>query len=188
MHIGVDLDNTLVDATTAYLGIYNRVSGQTRTAADVADFHLWRLYGWTPDQYRVMYTRHGHEIHEQSEPMPGALSVMQAWYEQHQISIITARPPAFHVVTRAWLDRYDVPHHAVAFAEDKYAYCTSHGVDVLVDDGPHYAEEFARHDRHLVLMDQPYNRRVAHISIYRARDWREVSRHISALEVTYRGD
>ena len=180
MHIGVDLDNTLVDATTAHLVVYNRVSGQTKTTADVDDFHLWRLYGWTAEQAWAVYTRHGHEIHAQSDPMPGAVPVMQCWYEQHQISIITARP-AFHEITRAWLARYKVPYHALVFTQDKYAHCASHAVDVLIEDGPHYAEEFARHDRPIVLLDHPYNRRVTGGWIYRARDWREVSHHIEAL-------
>ena len=180
MHIGVDLDNTLVDATTAHLVVYKRVSGQTKTTADVDDFHLWRLYGWTAEQAWAVYTHHGHEIHAQSDPMPGAVTVMQAWYEQHQISIITARP-AFHDVTRAWLARHQVPYHALVFTQDKYAHCASHAVDVLIEDGPHYAEEFARHHRSIVLLDHPYNRGLTGGSIYRARDWREVAHHVEAL-------
>ena len=31
MHIGIDLDKTLRDATTAHLALYNRISGQTKT-------------------------------------------------------------------------------------------------------------------------------------------------------------
>ncbi len=182
MHIGVDLDNTLVDTTTAYLDIYNRLSGQVKTASDLKDFHLWRVFGWTPDQYREIYARHGHAIHAQAEPMPGAVAVMQAWYAQHQISIITARP-AFHEVTREWLERHHVPYHALVFTEDKYAHCASHAVDVLIEDGPHYAEEFARHDRPIVLLDHPYNHHVTGDSIYRAHDWREVDHHLKALEI-----
>ena len=180
MHIGVDLDNTLVDATTAYLGIYNRLSGHAKTAADLNDYHLWRVFGWTLDQYREVYASHGHEIHAQSDPMPGAVTVMKAWYEQHQISIITARP-AFHEVTRAWLDRHQIPHHALIFTEDEYRHCAAHAVDVLIEDSPHYAEEFQRHNRPIVLLDHPYNRRVTGGSIYRARDWREVAHHIEVL-------
>lgn len=33
-------------------------------------------------------------------------------------------------------------------------------VDVLVNDDPHYAEEFQHHGRPVVLLDQPYNRRL----------------------------
>lgn len=180
MHIAIDLDNTLLDATIAHLSIYNRVSGQTKTAADVDDFHIWRLYGWTRKEAWDVYQRHGHEIHAQSEPMPGAVTVMQEWSGHHQISIITARP-TFHDVTRAWLQRYSVPYHTLVFAEDKYAHCVAHGVDVLVDDGPHYADEFAQHGRPVVLLDQPYNRHITGTFIYHARDWGDVSHHIQVL-------
>ncbi len=40
---------------------------------------------------------------------------------------------------------------------------------------------FGRHNRPIVLLDHPYNRRVTGGSIYRARDWREVADHIEAL-------
>ena len=46
MHIGIDLDNTVLDATSAYLHYYNHVSGLELTHADVNDFYLYRLYGW----------------------------------------------------------------------------------------------------------------------------------------------
>lgn len=180
MHIGVDLDNTLVDATTAHLVVYNRVSGQSKTVQDVDDFHLWRLYGWTADQAWEVYTRFGHEIHQQSEPMPDAVAVIQDWYQRHRISIVTARP-AFHEETRAWLKRHQVPYHGLVFTENKYAHCVANAVDVLIEDGPHYAEEFARHERPLVLLDYPYNRWVTGRSIYRARDWRDVAHHIEVL-------
>ncbi len=138
------------------------------------------MVGRTSAQAWAVYQRHGHEIHAQSEPMPGAVAVMQAWSGQHQISIITARP-AFHDVTRAWLERYAVPYHALVFTEEKYAHCAAQAVDVLVDDGPQYADEFAQHGRPIVLLDQPYNRHMAGASIYRARNWGEVAHHIQVL-------
>ncbi|GAA3406247.1 hypothetical protein GCM10020370_32520 [Paenibacillus hodogayensis] len=46
MHIGVDLDNTVLDATSSYLHYYNKASGLFLTPDDVNDFYLYRLYGW----------------------------------------------------------------------------------------------------------------------------------------------
>ena len=72
--MGIDLDNTLVDTTTAYLLVYNHVSRQAETVADVDDFcQLWRIYGWREDQSRELNARHGHDIHPR--PMPEALAV-----------------------------------------------------------------------------------------------------------------
>ncbi len=46
MHIGIDLDNTILDATIAHLHYYNQASGLSLTPDDVDDFYLYRLYGW----------------------------------------------------------------------------------------------------------------------------------------------
>ncbi|WP_256760415.1 hypothetical protein [Cohnella sp. WQ 127256] len=46
MHIGVDIDNTILDATSAHLKYYNKVSGLSFTPDDVNDFYIYRLYGW----------------------------------------------------------------------------------------------------------------------------------------------
>ena len=46
MHIGVDLDNTILDATSAYLQYYNIASGLSLTPDEVTDYYFYRLYGW----------------------------------------------------------------------------------------------------------------------------------------------
>ena len=183
MHIGVDLDNTLLDATTAYLSIYNRVSGLARTVGDLEKAHLWSLYGWTYEQYAEMYARHGDEIHRSSLPRLGALEVVHDWYRKWQVTIITARPAQFQDVTMAWLKKFEVPYHRIVFQVDKLAYCKAHDVDVLIDDGPHHAEQFALERWPFILMDQPYNQYVMGPFIYRAHNWQEVRDYVEMLNV-----
>ncbi|MFK7696649.1 5' nucleotidase, NT5C type [Paenibacillus sp. HJGM_3] len=59
--------------------------------------------------------------------------------------------------------------------------CVEANVDVMIDDGPHYAEQFALADRPLILYEQPYNRAVAHDLIYRASNWTDVKNHLDSL-------
>jgi 5'(3')-deoxyribonucleotidase len=55
-------------------------------------------------------------------------------------------------------------------------------VDVLIDDGPHYPEEFALANKPVILFEQPYNLSVTNDLIYRASNWFEVKRHIDYLK------
>lgn len=182
MHLGIDLDNTILDATSAHLHYYNKESGRCFTPNDVYDFYIYRMYGWNKEERDRIYFRLGHNIHKNSFPLPGAMEVLQLLYDVHEITIITARPPLFYNVTVEWLNFYNVKYHHIAFTENKLQECQRAGVDVLIDDGPHYAEEFAMMSKPVILYDQPYNRDVQHQLVYRAHHWREVYEHIKSLE------
>jgi hypothetical protein len=45
IHIGIDLDNTILDATTTHLHYFNIASGLTKTPDDVNDFYMYRFMG-----------------------------------------------------------------------------------------------------------------------------------------------
>ena len=72
-----------------------------------------------------------------------AVEILQQLFNQHQISIITARPLLFRDVTIEWLKHHKINYHNITLIENKLQACIHSKVDVLIDDGPHYAEEFA---------------------------------------------
>ncbi len=73
MHIGVDLDNTILDATSTHLHYYNKASGLSFIPEDVNDFYLYRLYGWDEKELNTIYTTYRHYIHWNSTPLPSYL-------------------------------------------------------------------------------------------------------------------
>ncbi|WP_165972288.1 5' nucleotidase, NT5C type [Paenibacillus piri] len=182
MHIGVDLDNTVLDATSTHLQYYNKVSGLSLTPDDVNDFYLYRLYGWDETERAAVYHKYGHDIHWNSSPLPMAVEILQQLYNHHRISIITARPLLFRDVTVEWLKLYNINYHNISLIENKLQECINLNVDVLIDDGPHYAEEFALANRPVILYEQPYNLSVTNDLVYRASNWIEVKKHIDYLE------
>ncbi|CAG7646826.1 hypothetical protein ACFQI7_24210 [Paenibacillus allorhizosphaerae] len=182
MHIGIDLDNTILDATSAHLQYYNQVSGLSLTPGDVNDFYIYRLYGWDDEKRDAVYHQYGHDIHWNSSPLPMAVEILQQLFLKHQISIITARPLLFHDVTVEWLKLHKINYHTIAFTENKLQHCIHSHVDVLVDDGPHYAEEFALVNKPVILYEQPYNLNVTSAFVYRASNWIEVKQHVDDLE------
>lgn len=182
MHIGVDLDNTLLDATTSHLHYYNKASGRSLTHGDVDDFYLYRLYGWDEMEMEVVYDKYGHDIHWNSLPLPMAVEVLNSLCKRHKVSIITARPLQFSGVTIEWLNLHKIKYNDIVFTENKLRHCINSKVDVMIDDGPHYAEEFSRLNRPVILYNQPYNLSVLNNYVYRASNWNEVQNHINELE------
>ncbi|MBP3964647.1 5' nucleotidase, NT5C type [Paenibacillus lignilyticus] len=181
MHIAIDLDNTVLDATTAHITYYNRASGKALTAADIQDFYIYRSYGWNQEERDIIYAKHGHDIHWHSAPYPNAADSLRQLSLQHELSIITARPMLFRDVTIDWLNHHKFTYTNISFDENKLEACIAAKVDVLIDDAPHYAEEFARMRKPIILYDQPYNRAVTSEFVLRAANWVEVNRHIQHL-------
>ncbi|MGF7050798.1 putative HAD superfamily protein [Paenibacillus sp. DS2015] len=183
MHIGVDLDNTILDATSSHLQYYNQVSGLSLAPEDVNDFYLYRLYGWGKTESDEMYHRYGHEIHLNSNPLENAIEVLQTFFDRHIISIITARPLLFRDVTIEWLKLHKINYHNIVFTEEKLQECINLKIDVLIDDGPHYAAEFSLVNKPVILYEQPYNLSVNNDFVYRAKNWLEVKNKIDFLEL-----
>lgn len=183
MHIGVDLDNTVLDATSSYLHFYNKASGLSYTPKDVNDFYFYRLYGWDNAEREKVYRLYGREIHWNSSPFPMAVEVLQELSLSHKISIITARPLLFRDITIEWLNHHGIRYDNIVFTENKLQECIDSGVNLLIDDAPHYAREFADKNIPVILFEQPYNTSMSHDMVYRASSWFEVSRRISDLEM-----
>lgn len=111
-----------------------------------------------------------------------AVEIINQLFSKHQISIITARPLCFRDVTTEWLGHHKVSYHNISFTEDKLQECMNSRVDVLIDDAPHYAIEFALNKRPVILFEQPYNISIDKDLIYRATNWKEVKMNIENLE------
>ncbi|WP_372339185.1 hypothetical protein [Cohnella sp. WQ 127256] len=93
-----------------------------------------------------------------------------------------ARPLLFREVTLQWLKLHKINFHSISLVENKLQECIHSKVDVLIDDGPHYAEEFALLKKPVILYEQPYNLSINNDFVYRASNWMEVKQHIDYLD------
>lgn len=183
LHIGIDLDNTILDATSSHLHYYNKVSGLSLTPNDVNDFYLYRMYGWNNEERDEIYLTYGHDIHWNSSPYQMAKENLEILYAKDKITIITARPVVFQEVTIKWLEYHGISYHDIKFTENKLLECQRMNIDILIDDGPHYAEEFALANKYVILYEQPYNRHIRKKNVYHASNWIEVINHIERLKI-----
>ena len=182
MKLVIDLDNTLLDATTPHLKYYNQASGLNYTEEDVNDFYIYRLYNWSREERDKIYYQYGSAIHWESTPYLQSIETLKQLFNRHHVTIMTARPSQFQQVTMKWLEHYGAKYHKIVFTEDKYNAFRNIGADVLVDDAPHYALEFSQKGTPVILYNQPYNNQIDNDYIYRATNWKAVEEHINDLD------
>jgi uncharacterized protein len=139
---------------------------------------MYRLYGWSWEERDEVFQKYGIDIHWNSDPYPDVVDVLAYLYRNHTLSFITARPEFCRDITLKWLDHYQINYHHISFVENKLDECQKLGVDILIDDAPHYAEEFAASSKPYILYDQPYNRHINHELVFRAASWLDIKKYI----------
>jgi uncharacterized protein len=143
---------------------------------------MYRLYGWSWEEREEVFQKYGIDIHWNSDPYPDVVDVLASLYSNHTISFITARPEFYREITLKWLDHYQINYHHISFVENKLGECQKLEVDILIDDAPHYAEEFVASAKPYILYDQPYNRHINHELVFRAASWLDIKRYIANFE------
>lgn len=177
MHLAIDLDNTVMDTTTAGVATLNRLLGMSLDAASTTNYAFFEDFGLCEEWYSQVYRMVGDELHDTPLPYPDALPTLHDLMARHHVTLLTARDRCFTAVTEAWLSRHGLRPHAVHYETDKYGWCCRHGVDLMIDDHVGYAREFAAKGRPLMLMDHPYNRHLRHPLIQRVHGWRDIRAH-----------
>ena len=152
----------------------NRFTGLDLVASEITEYAIFEHYGWDEELYLAAYEQAGEALHREADPYPQAVAVMQRLLQRYQVSFLTARPDCYAAVSRTWLETVGLPSSGLVCQRDKLRYCREQGVTWLVEDAPHYAREFIRHGRGIILMDQPYNRHVRHRLVQRIAGWHEL--------------
>jgi len=88
--------------------------------------------------------------------------------------------------THDWLKKNGISYHNITFTENKLQECIDSKINVLIDDAPHYAKEFADKNIPVILFEQPYNTSVNIDLVYHASNWSEINRHITDLKCLLR--
>ncbi len=174
MHLGIDLDNTIVDTLSICLELFNLHSDRPLSRAACTTYAFFEAYGWDEATYCEMYALYGDRIHREALPCPGAVEAIRHLARDHRITIVTARPIQYVGVSIDWLLHHEVPFEAISFTTDKLATCQSMGIDLLIDDTPSHAHDFCAAECPMILVDHPYNREIDHPLVHRHATWPEI--------------
>lgn len=185
IHIVIDIDNTILDGTTTHLKYCNLVTGKDIKKEDVEQFHIYHYYNWTMEDFERVYEQYGEKMHEESLPLPYAIETIQELKNIHRITFMTARPEKYRQITEEWLEKYKVPYDQLIMTEGKLNRFIEERGDVLIDDSPHYAQQFEDRQLPMIIMDYPYNSTISGHFLRRVSTWKDIETTINTLDSTY---
>lgn len=172
MRLGIDLDGVVADFNAGWMLRYNEERETSLVPEHVdhwdamvsltdfetdMDFWKWAENGDGPGLFRHLPV------------FPDALPSLNRLAVDHDIVIITTKPPWAIHDTYAWLSDNRIPTHEVHITEKKWKI----DCDVYLDDGPHNLESLVRErpDRTTVRFVRPWNKPV--FGVMDVVDWNE---------------
>jgi 5'(3')-deoxyribonucleotidase len=163
MHIGVDMDNVLVETAAHFVEHYNERYGTDVRYHDLHDYHLERVFDEDPDKF--LERLHEFMRHERLDPVPGAKTAIFRLAAEHDLSIVTARSKgAIRETSLEWIrthfpDIFDRVVHAGTHHElSKADACRTYGIDVHIDDAAHHIRDCADAGIRPFLFQRPWNK------------------------------
>jgi uncharacterized HAD superfamily protein len=159
MRLGIDFDGTIADVTEAKIRY-----ARERLGEDLTPLETNRAQG-LPRLGERRYVQMVEATHATDwtltmRPMLGAIEVLQALAEHHELFVITARNDDEIGWARAWLEPHGLPFRDVIHTSrgSKAAACETLAVDLMFDDSPLVLRELEPCALHLALIDADYNR------------------------------
>ena len=188
--IYVDMDDVLCETARAMLAIAEREFGKTIPFDQLNTFEVGEACGLENHEIQELFrvAHHPEELLAMA-PIDEAASVLNQWADAGQeIAIVTGRPPSTYDVSRAWLERYRVPHHEFVMVDKYGRFATENTIAITlqelaarrfsfaVEDSPAMAQYLATEMKTPVaLLDRPWNQIGEHPLITRLGSWQKVA-------------
>ncbi len=146
----VDFDDVLCETARRLMDIFNVRYGKSVIFEEIYTFDLHTAFGLGEAETRdLIDTFHDPAMLASLPPIAGAVETLRGWHADGiGVDIVTGRPPATHVPSRAWLDAHGVPFRDLIFV-DKY----SRGHTELPDVELHTCDDLRRRGYALAVDD-----------------------------------
>jgi uncharacterized HAD superfamily protein len=188
--IYVDMDDVLCETARALLAIAEREFGKTIAFDQLNTFEVGEACGLENHEIQELFrlAHHPEELLAMA-PIEEAASVLNQWAKAgHEIAIVTGRPPSTYEVSRAWLERYRVPHDEFVMVDKYGRFATENTIAITlrelatrrfsfaVEDSPTMAQFVANEMKTPVaLLDRPWNQMEEHALITRLGTWQNIA-------------
>jgi uncharacterized HAD superfamily protein len=115
--IYVDMDDVLCQTARGFLELLKSSWGRAVEFDEIVSFDLGRSFDLTRTELeQFMKEAHDEDLLMDLAPMPGALEALEEWVRDgYVVEVVTGRPPSSETVSRAWLERHDVPFDSLTF-------------------------------------------------------------------------
>ncbi len=182
----MDLDDVLLDFNAGMALYHNSIYGTSFTRDQIKFPQLELAWGCTREEaHQRIADFYQTEEHSNVLPVRGAVEATRELAKNHELIIVTAKPPALRERTLKWLDKHypgifkDI-HFTNQFISKgtekitKVEVCDQEGIEIFIDDFPHNAIEIAESGRKVFLLDCPWNQIELPFNIVRVYSWKEI--------------
>lgn len=184
MKIGVDLDDVLIDYMGGFCNFYNRKYGTNFSIEDFKSHNIWETIGGSKLRAVLLVNFFYYsKLFDEIKLMDGAREAIKKLSEDNDLPIVTARFKHFRKKTKRFIKKiFDGGIEKVFYTgfynpTGKLDLCKKEGIDLLIEDNPHYAMSCADEGINVFLFDRPWNRdfnEQEYENITRVKTWNEI--------------
>lgn len=188
----IDMDDVIVDLNEVWVNLYNTLYQDTLTKKDFVEWDVSKVV--KKECGPMMYDLLKHPgLFLSAKPMKDAVEVLERLSKQFEIYLVTDSPEGHHYGgqeenssaggnptddKRTWVKRHLPFIKKENFIATKSKFMVTGSL--LFDDGPHNLEAFRHMDRHVICMEQPWNKNID-ASIPKVSGWKEFERKVLTL-------
>ncbi len=196
MKIGIDIDNVLSELSASMDLWHNRVHGTNLEEKDHVAFDLESIWTCSKEESikKILEFFDSSEF-KATKIVLGAIEGVKSLTEDHELHVITSRADKVFDETIAWLNKhFSDSFHKVHFTgqmcgaksgnRSKAMVCKEYGINILIEDALHYANNCANEGVKVLLFDWPWNQsEELHPNIIRVKSWQEILDYIENIHV-----
>ncbi|MCX6804142.1 MAG: hypothetical protein NTY48_06285 [Candidatus Diapherotrites archaeon] len=192
MKIGIDIDEVLFGYVEAYCKFYNETHKTKFSPNEFHSYSFWEIVGGT----REDILKSVHEFHKtkhflETKPVEGSICAIKNIKKGNVLFLVSSRQDNLFDDTTKWiLEHFPKTFSGLyltnyftndASCRTKNEISVKLGLDILIEDQPHYALECASDKCTVILLDKPWNKNFNAKNVIRAKDWKEAEKIIGTL-------
>jgi uncharacterized HAD superfamily protein len=191
--LGVDFDDVIFHCDLALQDFHNARYGTNYTAGERDTFSLEHVWNCSNEEVRRRLDEFTEsEFHERAPIVSGAKEALEKLNYRYDVVIVTGRVESARPATEKWLERNLLGLYTeIHFANHVYGMRTEAqrtkseilqelGINVFVEDAPHFADEITAAGITLFLFDTPWNRAETPPGSIRVYSWEDVTARLLA--------
>jgi len=180
MKIGIDIDEVVAEFVDGFLEFYNQKAGTSLDREDIKSYSFHENLEISEEEVEGIVDEFcNSEKLVDLGIVEGSKQGVINLDKYHDVVFITSRSSDFEKGTEKFLKK-NFPEHdfEIYFSKkdvkSKAEICSELGIDLILEDNPHYALDCAEKGTRVFLFNQPWNQDCEHENIIRVRNWTEV--------------
>ena len=182
--IGIDFDDVIYGFNRAYCDFHNAKYGTNIAYEDISQYEMEKTWGISLQEcVKRVDEFYFSTDHAGAKPVEGSLRGIGILKRDNDLHLITSRREDVRAQTTSWLEK----HFPNTFAEIHFTnqfgstkkkrlkseVCKELGIDVMVEDALHYADDLSTKGVRVLLLDTPWNQGQVPELVSRVDSWDE---------------